>query len=224
MNHVQLTNDERKSVLNFWGEWFRSGGQGDEPSAFQLDALNDRLVRDALLFWQVGGTPGDTPQSELREAGDWIEYLGNRPEAIKVILALTKVMANRSDQGVSKDDLDLVTVLILMHIEWMLIGGDFQAAGSRAIKLAEVTATHMSQDETLRPAHMDPLKAFSNAALTLDVNERMGLATRETLLAAVADLFGVPADDEQLSVIRASLERIKDKGGFPTWDLSPQNK
>src|SRR5690242_1736293 len=136
MQHIELTETERTEVLSYWTNYFRNAGQVDEPSAFQMDALNDKTVRDCLMWWQLGAVPDD-PKDRFNNVLEVLPSLGNSPEPVQSLGALVELL-KKLDANLSLDDVDTSAVPLLMNVMWQLISGDFAIA-----KLHTTGLTHI---------------------------------------------------------------------------------
>lgn len=202
-HHMTLTEEERVQAAAFWGDYFRRGGVGEQPTAFQLDAVNDTNLRDHLMFWQIDADPS-IYNPALGERLDQVEIkdaLGAAPGHRDVLRAITQIIKTNNDKGVELDDMDTGTVFILMHVMWLLLGGDFASA---ADEVAKLTAIHLRYQD-LHPdhplPHVDPLEGLGYAAGVLLMQQHMG-APLAKLLPLSAEMFGLPEDHENVVAAR----------------------
>lgn len=170
-NHVALTDDERKDVVGFWADYFRNAGEGRQPTAFQLDAINDPDVRDAFLFWQIGANPTDfNPGFHQREKTLALtEVFGDNPSGKSTVMALTKLIKDNTDRGVEVEDIDTGSVWTLAHVMWLLLGGAWHWACDEAQLLAELAK---KADEVIpgnEYPHKDPLYGLGTATAILSL-------------------------------------------------------
>lgn len=148
-NHVTLTEQERDEVLAFWRDYMLTGGEGEPPSFFQLDALNDECVRDTFLFWHVGGDPFSKPDGGWAGKADVAKamaILGPHPRNTNnVVRAMTKAVNRVNDMDPSIDMIDTSTVLVLAHVMMLLLLKRFDAAGRLLADIVEINARASSR-------------------------------------------------------------------------------
>lgn len=167
-NHVTLTDDERKDVVGFWADYFRSSGEGRQPTAFQLDAINDPDVRDAFLFWQIGcsdPTAYNPRFSERPEVQSLIELFGDNPTGDQMVDATRRLIHDNTVQGVEMEDLDTGSIWILGVIMWQLLGGAWLWACDEAEKLATITKQADELPDNKYPHHSPVIGIGMSTAL-----------------------------------------------------------
>jgi hypothetical protein len=202
--HAELTNQERVDAARFWGDYFRSGGATESPSAFQLDALNDEALRDRVMMWQIAANPaaynaemGEYFESEYPEV---LEALGESPDARKAQEAIVSVVKDFNDDPTfDADQLDTGAVFVLMHCMWGLLAGEFRLAATMLKTLNRLTARSMELGVTDAPFEA-PLLGLSEAAGTFVIYEGMGVA-RNVLLEESRVMFGL--DENHPNVVAA---------------------
>lgn len=206
-NHVALTQEERNEVAEFWGEFFRNGGVGRQPTPFQLDAVNDQFVRDALLFWQIDGDPMQYNDAFPVESVAMMQAFGPAPQGPKAIEALTKYVKTKNEEGVEIDDLDTGTVFVLMHVMWELLAGNFSLALNEAEVLSQAVVINQFTFPENHYPHSSPLGGLGMAAYLLLHNDR------EKALALSAEMFGLPEDHPNVSFARSAYiaDRLVEK-------------
>lgn len=202
-NHMILTDQERNDAATFWGDYFRRGGEGEQPSAFLLDTLNDVQLRDHVMFWQIDADV-NAYNPQLNERMDQVklrELLGEVPDSRSVMKAITKVIGENNKRGVEIDDMDTGTVLILMHVMWLILGGDFYSACDEVAKL---TLLHRRYNE-VHPEdplpHIDPLEGLGYAATVLYMRQSNG-DDPEALQDLAAEMFGLSVDHPNVQSAR----------------------
>lgn len=198
--HVTLTEQERADVLAFWRDYTKSGGEGDAPSAFQLDALNDEVVRDTFLFWHVGGNPFDLPDGGwqgkpgIHEAMD---VLGPVPTNLNnVVVAMTKAVQEVNSLAPDTDQIDTSTILILSSVMYALLFKKFDTAQTLMTQVIEVNMRAAVRDKEAggdgHILHEGPLEALALAASILG-NEARKPGREAYIDAMLKDLFCVDA-------------------------------
>jgi hypothetical protein len=207
-NHVALTQEERLEVAAFWGEFFRNGGEGRQPTPFQLDAVNDATVRDSLLFWQIQGNPNEYNDAFPQESISLIDAFGPAPDAHSAISAMHRYMSDKNAEGVDVDDLDTGSVFVLMHLMWLSLGGDFKMAMFEASTLSKAVILHQLHSPENKYPHSSPLAGLGMAAYML---EHMGDQGKALDLAA--EMFGLSTDHPNTRyarerVIERQLDRV----------------
>lgn len=195
--HVELTRQEREEVATYYGEFFRSGGKCAQPSPFQLDALNDELLRDTIIFWQIAGDP-ETWNPDLAQrcrSHDLSTFFGPSPAPEDALAALTALVGAIGEPELEK--VDTTVVLTLMHAMWLILGGDFWSLAAELEKVVYVYAGYGSvtdvENEDDLP-HIQALTGVAFAAGELLFRERNGV-DRDTLLRITSEeLLGLPED------------------------------
>lgn len=206
-NHIALTQEERLEVAAFWGEFFRNGGEGRQPTPFQLDAINDATVRDSLMFWQIQGDPSEYNDAFPQESVALIDAFGPAPDALSSIKAMTRYMADKNAEGVDVDDLDTGSVFVLMHLMWLTLGGDFKMAMYEASTLSKAVIIHQFGDPENNYPHSSPLAGLGMAAYMLEHMQDKGKA-----LDLAAEMFGLPVDHTNTRYARERfIERQLDR-------------
>lgn len=208
-NHVALTDDERKEVATFWGDYFRSSGEGRQATAFQLDAINDPDVRDAFLFWQLGADPTDyNPGFNRREkALALAESFGANPTGDQSVRALTRLMRNNNEQGVEIEDLDTGSVWTLAHIMWLLLGGAWQLAVDEATLLAELVIRYKQVLPEDTYPHDDPLSGLGFAAAMLGMT--VSTAGGDEALRLSSQMYGLDENHENTRWARENYAQFR---------------
>lgn len=208
-NHVKLTDDERKDVATFWGYYFRSSGEGRQPTAFQLDAINDAEVRDAFLFWQIAANPEDFNPgfAEKIKMLALIETFGANPTGQQVHAALKKIIANVTSQGAEVDDIDTTTVWTVAHVMWLLLGGAWMDALSEMEQMVEVVSAYQKVNPENKYPHNDPLGGFGLAAGLLGLHAASGGDQHAMELAA--KMYGLDENAENTRWARDSYAHIR---------------
>jgi hypothetical protein len=207
-NHVELTQDERLEVAAFWGDYFRRGGEGRQPTPFQLDAVNDQYVRDSLMFWQIDGDPLKYNDGFPPESVSLIPSFGPAPDATSALKAMTQYMKVKNEEGVDIEDLDTGSVFVLMHLMWLALGGDWKQALLEASTLSKAVILHQIHSPENKYPHADPLSGLGMAAYMLDASPDQGKA-----LDLAAEMFGLSTDHPNTRyarerVIERQLERV----------------
>jgi hypothetical protein len=211
--HVELTEQERVEAARFWGNYFRSGGKNETPSAFQLDAINDTELRDRVMMWQIGADASaynpEMGEKFATEYRDVMEALGANPDADSAQDAIVSVIGDFNDQPVDADDLDTGAVFVLMHCMWALLGGRFDIANTmlRALELLAQRSRILGVTEV---PFENPLAGLRQAATLFMMLQSVG-ANRETLLKESALMFGLAEDHP--NVVSARSELINTKRG-----------
>jgi hypothetical protein len=166
-NHLDLTTDERTAALEWWRDYVLSGGEGDPPSAFMLDALNDETVRDTFLFWHVGGDPFSEPGSAWGDnplVMSAMETLGAHPtDYNKVVLAMTKAVEEVNASEPDLDTVDTATVLVLAHVILGMLLKKFDAAAKLLTDIIRINTTLLRKGEMEHCIHEGPLEAVAIA-------------------------------------------------------------
>lgn len=207
-NHVTLTDDERKDVVGFWADYFRSSGEGRQPTAFQLDAINDPEVRDAFLFWQISGNPEDFNPGFLEKTRmlALLEQFGANPTGEQVHLALKKIIV-RLCESAELDDIDSTTVWTIAHTMWLLLGGAWMQAMSEMQKMTEIVNSYQQLNPENKFPHSDPLAGFGMAAALLALHVASGGDEHGMDLAA--QMYGLAEDHENTRWAREEYARIR---------------
>lgn len=194
MKHVDLTEDERTEVLAFWRDFVLSGGEGDPPSAFQLDALNDEVVRDTFLFWHVGGDPftgSNSPWADADGVPEALATLGPVPtDQNKVVEAMTKAIAEVNASEPDLDQVDTATVLVLGHVMFGLLLKRFDESQKLLTDIIRVNMRVARLAPEPGPiTHAGPLEAMTVAALIISKADKEGRT--EEVDRMLKDVFSV---------------------------------
>lgn len=208
--HVELTEQERTDAIAFWREYFVSGGEGRQPSPFQLDAVNDETFRDAFLFWQIGGdliafNPEWQGRTDVLTA--LVEF-GESPTPEASIHAHTHVLKLMRDKGVEASDLDTGTVFTLGYVMWLLVGGAYVTAAVTMEKLMDLAMKAQSTLGGDKTPHSHPLSGLGLAAAMLTLYEKAG-TDREQLLETSAGMFGLTEESEQTVFAREQVAALE---------------
>ncbi len=205
-NHVALTDDERKDVVAFYGDYFRAAGEGRQPTAFQLDAINDPDVRDAFLFWQLSANPVDYNSNfqDRTEVLALTELFGANPTGFQAIKALTRLIKDNTDRGVEVEDIDTGSVWTLAHLMWLLLGGAWHEAVDEAQLLSDlVKRANKVLPDNVYP-HGEPLMGLGQAtALLALLKVAQG---EEFALNASADMYGFTPDHPSTRWARSAYQ------------------
>lgn len=213
MKHLELTQDELKDVADFWSSWIRSGGEGEGPNAFQLEALNDFSFRDAFLFWQVGGVlPEKDMGPAFPRAKVAYELLGPLPTDFNNVLwAQARAMQQINNAGVEVEDTDTGSVMVFAYAIWAILLGNYTEAKTTLTGLLMANLRYagfkMEQGDDSGILHQDPLIAISYAARVLGK-----LAETEPLTAQLAaeEAFGVEEGSPAQTFIRKEQGKLSD--------------
>lgn len=194
MKHVDLTVDERAEVLAFWRDFILSGGEGDPPSPFQMDALNDEVVRDTFLFWHVGGDPFTGASSAWADAPgvpEALAVLGPVPtNQTNMVEAMTKAIAEINASEPDLDSVDTATVLVLGHIMFGLLLKRFDEAQKLLTDIIRVNMRVAQLAPEPGPiTHAGPLEAMAVAAQIISSAHREGRT--EAVDQMLKDVFSV---------------------------------
>lgn len=197
--HVTLTEGERNDVLAFWRDYAKSGGEGDAPSAFQLDALNDEIVRDTFLFWHIGGDPFSDPTAGWGNRPGFKEamgVLGPFPtNANNVVVAMTKAVKEVNSLAPDIDQVDTSTVLVLSSVMFALLYKRFEQAQALMAQIIEVNlraaAREDTEDHEAQILHGGPLEAMGLAVSILGAESRKP-GREEFVDKMLMDLFCLP--------------------------------
>jgi hypothetical protein len=208
-NHVTLTDDERKEVVGFWGNYFRSSGEGRQPTIFQLDAINDPRVRDAFLFWQISGDPKEFNPgfAEKTEMLALIELFGDNPTGDQAHKALTKIIGKYNTEGAELEDIDSTSVWVIAHVMWLLLGGAWHPALDEITKMVEVVGSYNQLNPENVSPHDDPLTGIGMAAVMLALH--VASAGDQHGLELAARMYGLGEDHENTRWAREQYARIR---------------
>lgn len=174
--HATLTPDERNDMLAFWRDYVLRGGTGEQPSAFAFDALNDPVIRDAFLFWHLGGNPfkqANSPWDPVKMNAA-MDVMGPFPTDMgTTIKAMSNATSVLTDAMPDLDTIDTATVLVLSHVMLAMLLKKFNDAAHMIGRIIEVNvaAANNAGAEVL---HLDPLRAIGTAVeIIKDVHEHV---------------------------------------------------
>jgi len=189
-----LTEEELVGVTDFWRAYILSGGEGEDPSPFQLEALNNEHLRDAFLFWQVGGSPYvDSDRVPPQTVANYERFGALPTDTLKTTDALGQVVdLVPADQ----DHLDTGTVFVIAATMWAMKQGRFTEAYLLLHSMGIVNKA------TGREAyHHIPLDVLSDTLSTI------GIMPENARSLAVDVLLGIKSVDEAMVVFEAGLEK-----------------
>ena len=175
-----LTQEELVGVTDFWRAYILSGGEGEDPSPFQMEALNNENLRDAFLFWQVGGSPYVDDSRVPPQTVENYKRFGVLPtDNHKTMNALAQVVdVIPSDT----DHLDTGTVFVIASVMWALKLGKYAEAwvllssvGTVNNQLGRVAYHHIPLD-TLSNC-LAIMGALPESARKLTVDVLLGIST-----------------------------------------------
>lgn len=191
--HVTLSPDERTDVLAFWRDYVLSGGEGDAPSAFMLDALNDETVRDTFLFWHVGGDPfaGETSAwADNPLVKGAMDTLGPVPtNYTNVVKAMTKAVEELNASDPDLDALDTSTVLVIAHVMLGMLLKKFDEATTLLGDIIRLNAQLARKDPTFEVIHQGPMEAMGIALAIIKAAHKDG--HHEQVDQMLKDVFAV---------------------------------
>lgn len=191
--HVTLSPDERTDVLAYWRDYVLSGGEGEAPSAFMLDALNDETVRDTFLFWHVGGDPFSQESSAWADnplVKGAMDTLGPVPTNYSnVVKAMTKAVDEINAREPDLDHLDTSTVLVLAHVMLGMLLKKFDQARTLLTDIIRLNAQLVRKDPTFVVIHQGPMEAMAVALAIIDAAQKDG--HHEQVDQMLKDVFAV---------------------------------
>jgi hypothetical protein len=186
VKHIEsFTDQEKTQLVDFWRAYLLSGGEG-EPSAFQLEALNQPDFRDGFLFWQVGGS-AEAENFYNPDQTEWFYRafgpLPSEGQDVSVLKALYKVLEFIPPED---DTLDTGTVVVIAVTMWALRMGKYEKAATLIEKATEVNALDAFTRGTT-PHHASPLRTLGVVTQMLPM-----LPTDSLKRALVGALLGLP--------------------------------